>query len=164
MNEKNRTQILGENLAKIRKEKGISRKQLAEGIGVTVVSIGSYETGTKQPPLEKIFALANFLKVSVSDLIGEVNKGKESRLRHAMNLAVLADFHPLQLDDGSFLLEVSGKSKKISDTTFSQWLKEIKFDNADEFITAIETAEKNSIRHETIFKYAFENLMGLNDL
>lgn len=64
-------EILGANLRRICEEKGVSRKQLAEAVGVTEVSICGYETGRKLPPLDKIFVMADFLKVSVTSLTGD---------------------------------------------------------------------------------------------
>lgn len=69
--ERSRTQILGENLKRIRTEKNISRKELAENLGVGVDSVGLYENGKTLPPLDKIFELADYLQVSVASLTGE---------------------------------------------------------------------------------------------
>lgn len=71
MAEKTRAEILGENLLRIRKEKRYSRKELAEIARVTENNFGLYERGKILMPLDKIFALASFLKVSVTSLIGE---------------------------------------------------------------------------------------------
>lgn len=84
--EKTRAQILGENLERIRKEKGFSRKQLAEYLGVNVVAIGLYETGKREPPLDKIFKLATFFEISVSNLIGENDYNAE-----IPNIAAIVD-------------------------------------------------------------------------
>ena len=64
-------QVLGENLKRIRLEKGVSRKELAEKLGITEIAVGQYERGDRQPQLDKIFAAADFLKVSVVSLTGE---------------------------------------------------------------------------------------------
>ena len=66
-------QILGENLKRIRTEKGVSRKELADTVEITEVNFGKYERGERLPPLDKIFAIADFLKVSVASLTGENN-------------------------------------------------------------------------------------------
>ena len=71
MENKTRAEILGANLRRIREEKGVSRKQLAEAVGVTEVSISGYENGHKLPPLDKIFIMADFLESSIISLTGD---------------------------------------------------------------------------------------------
>lgn len=73
MAEKSRATILGENLKRIRKEKKISRQELAEETGIAANMIGEYETGRKLPPLDKIFILADSLEVSIVSLTGDNN-------------------------------------------------------------------------------------------
>lgn len=69
--EKSRAEILGANLRRIREEKGVSRKQLAEATGITYPMISEYEAGKKLPPLDKIFVLANSLETSIISLTGD---------------------------------------------------------------------------------------------
>jgi transcriptional regulator with XRE-family HTH domain len=60
----------GENLAKIRKLKGITQKELADKIGATQRMISHYESKVKSPPLKYIILIADALKVSVDTLLG----------------------------------------------------------------------------------------------
>lgn len=62
---------LGKNLKRVRTEKGVKRQEIADLLGVSVVTIGTYEIGTKLAPLDKIFRIADYLKVSVATLTGE---------------------------------------------------------------------------------------------
>ena len=87
---------LGANLRRIRESKNITRKQLAEAIGVSEVSIGGYENAHKLPPLDKIFAMADFLDVSTADLTGETRKTADKiifgyRLQRAKKMMVYLD-------------------------------------------------------------------------
>lgn len=70
-NVKNVRYFFADNLERIRKEKGITYEELAEYIGVSVQAVRQYEKALKLPPIDKIFEIANYLKVSVTALIGE---------------------------------------------------------------------------------------------
>lgn len=48
----------------------MSRKELAAILGVSVASIGFYETGRNEPDLQKLVTIAAALHVSVDDLLG----------------------------------------------------------------------------------------------
>lgn len=60
---------LGEKLKTSRVRCGLSRKQVAELIGVSVGIIGLYETGDRLPSLTVIMKLAAHYKVSVDYLL-----------------------------------------------------------------------------------------------
>ena len=62
-----------EILRTLRKQKGISMKQLGETIGVAEPTISAYENGRNEPPLDILCALADFYDVSLDLLV----RGKE---------------------------------------------------------------------------------------
>lgn len=62
-----------DNLAEYREQAHISRKELAKLLGVSVASIGFYETGRNEPDLQKLVTIAAALHVSVDDLLGHHN-------------------------------------------------------------------------------------------
>ena len=59
----------GENLRRIRKEKGLTQKQLAELITVTHSSISEWETGDKYPQIIWIYEIASKLGVQPEELV-----------------------------------------------------------------------------------------------
>lgn len=61
--------FLGEKLKKLRQAAGVSRKQLADYLGVSVVVVGQYERGERNPRQEKVTALADFFNVLPTELI-----------------------------------------------------------------------------------------------
>ena len=61
----------GENLQKLRKEKGISQEQLAEQLGVTRQSVSKWESGASYPEMEKIVALCNIFHCDMNVLINK---------------------------------------------------------------------------------------------
>lgn len=59
------------NLAKIRKEKGMTQEALANKVGVLNTSICNYETGIREPGLDTLKKLATALEVTVDELLRE---------------------------------------------------------------------------------------------
>lgn len=64
-----RTMKLGELLAKLRKERGILQKELANYLNVTVATISNYEKGVHAPDYETLVKLADFFDVSTDYLL-----------------------------------------------------------------------------------------------
>lgn len=60
----------GQRLALLRKEKGITQKELAERLGVTQSMISDYENGVMRLHSELIAQLTTILGVSSDDLLG----------------------------------------------------------------------------------------------
>lgn len=60
---------VGENIKRIRKEKGITQKELGERLGgISQQQIGQWENGDKNPKFETIMKLASALGCSVREL------------------------------------------------------------------------------------------------
>ena len=59
----------GEFLAKLRKERGILQKELANYLNVTVATISNYEKGVHSPDLNTLVKLADFYGVSTDYLL-----------------------------------------------------------------------------------------------
>lgn len=168
---KDRKQIMGENLERIRKAQGISRKTLAELGGMTEVGYGAYERGIKALPLEKIFLYADFLKVPVIDLIGESSETSgceylEYRLRRAIKLANLAKFSIYPLNNGTVEMEMYDKrefNKNLnadeSGVVFTQWSRVIPIKSIGDFVRIIEKAQEFAIKENITFDNAIKNLL-----
>lgn len=61
---------IGENIRRIRKERGLTLKQLGDEVGVSEAYIRAYETGRRNPKLKSLEALAKALHVNVEALTG----------------------------------------------------------------------------------------------
>ena len=61
----------GENLQKLRKERGISQEQLAEQLGVTRQSVSKWESGASYPEMDKIVAICNIFHCDTDVLINK---------------------------------------------------------------------------------------------
>lgn len=58
-----------ENLAYLRKQKGLSQSELSEKIGMSRAVAGLYETGKREPTLSNLAEIAQILEVSIDDLL-----------------------------------------------------------------------------------------------
>ncbi|MBR2045915.1 MAG: helix-turn-helix domain-containing protein [Agathobacter sp.] len=62
--------VIGEKISTLRKEKGMTQKELAEKLCVTDKSVSKWETGVHFPDIAIMEQLANELGITVSDLLG----------------------------------------------------------------------------------------------
>ena len=60
--------IIGENIRKIRRSKGLTQKQLGELCGINESNIGKYERGEQDPKTQTLCKIAKALSVDVTDL------------------------------------------------------------------------------------------------
>lgn len=63
-------EIVGSNIAKRLKELGMTRKRLAEEVGVSQNSISGYIRGKQLPKFEKLYDISVALKTTISELTG----------------------------------------------------------------------------------------------
>ena len=169
---KTRAKIFGENLERIMKEKRISRKELANVLGVSVPAIFTYIHGVKQPALDKIFTIANFLEVSVSSLIGENNYNNfsysnideiifEYRYSHALNLANAANFDIQEYRNG-YSVSIPATFQHVeNDGTISviSGIEIYKIKDRFSLVRIIEIAEMQAIKLNTPIQETFKSLM-----
>lgn len=60
----------GKTLSRFRKIKGLTRKALAAEMGLSEVTIASYENGLRQPNFSILFRLTDFFNVTIDELLG----------------------------------------------------------------------------------------------
>ena len=61
-----------QNLRKLRKAKRVSQTELADYLGISQRTISHYENGTAEPSLSCLWQIADYLNVSLDDLLGRV--------------------------------------------------------------------------------------------
>ncbi len=66
-----RNMTIGENIRKIRKEKGLTQKELGERLGITQSAIGQFENDKTCPTVITILRIADALNVEFSDITGK---------------------------------------------------------------------------------------------
>ena len=57
-------------LTNIRRSKGFTQKQVADGIGISEVGLQNYENGRRKPAFDVLISLADFYDVSIDYLVG----------------------------------------------------------------------------------------------
>lgn len=62
-----------ERLQILRDDKGFTQKHLGEVLNISVSTISHYENGTREPNIEILIQLAQFLGVSVDYLVGNTD-------------------------------------------------------------------------------------------
>jgi transcriptional regulator with XRE-family HTH domain len=62
-------QILGRNIQKLRKEKGLTQEQLAEKATLSLTSVAYIESGYNFPAFETMYKISQVLGVKIKDLI-----------------------------------------------------------------------------------------------
>lgn len=60
-------------IAELRIAKGLTQAQLAEIFGWSQQSVQTWETGSRNPPLEKLLQLADYFAVSIDFLLGRTD-------------------------------------------------------------------------------------------
>ena len=63
---------INEIIREKRRESGLTQKQLAERIGVTVKAVSRWETGASEPSTTNLLALAKLYGVSAGELLRDV--------------------------------------------------------------------------------------------
>ena len=66
---------LGALIKKLRKEKGLTLKKLADRIGVSEATVSKYESNLCTPSLDKMRSLASIFNVSMDTLFGMPQQG-----------------------------------------------------------------------------------------
>ena len=165
LNDKQLKAQFGENLFALRKKKGLTRKQLAEILNVSEVSVGSYERGLRQPNFEMLFRIASFFEVSLDNLLGYSDVAlnisvKKYRLGNAIKLlstigAIYADkendTYAIQVYnlEGKFQTDEKGIVKRVDgkDT--------MAFGGANDLIYFVENVQREATFSNKTFKVAF---------
>lgn len=62
--------MFAERLKTLREERAVSQKELAHALDVAQSAVGNWESGARQPNLDRIRQLASFFEVSVGYLLG----------------------------------------------------------------------------------------------
>lgn len=77
---KNYNQKIGSYLAKQRRAKKITQKQLAEKMGVTKTAVSYWETGKRTIYAEQMLEYCDTIGIDASDLVASVTGKNDARL------------------------------------------------------------------------------------
>ena len=70
--------MLGENIQKLRRSKGLSQEELAIKLNVVRQTVSKWEKGLSVPDSEMLIKIADVFEVSVSKLLGETVEEKDT--------------------------------------------------------------------------------------
>ncbi len=87
---------IGNNIRKIRRERGLSLEQMAELTGVSKAMIGQIERGDSNPTVAILWKIANGIKVSFSSLVEK--PANQVSIIHYKNV------QPVQEDSGKYIV------------------------------------------------------------
>lgn len=84
-------QIIGENLAKLRERRGLTRGDIAEGVSVTNQTVAAWESGRHGPSVDLLMKICELLGVTPNDLVYEESSRVSSREKKEPVLRVQKD-------------------------------------------------------------------------
>ena len=90
--------MFGKNIKELRKERGLTQKQLADVIGVTQGAIYFWEKEINEPTVGYILKLAEFFQVSVDDLLSYAPISATNSTKSAKMVALFNSLSPKKQD------------------------------------------------------------------
>lgn len=93
-NERTLKENIQKNLIFYRKLRNITQKQLADGIRVAATTLSGWERGVATPDIDTLFAICNFLQVSLSDICGIISE-EDTSLVTIEEKKLLVDYQKL---------------------------------------------------------------------
>lgn len=74
--------FIGENLKRLRKEKGLTQEQLAERLNVSFQAVSKWECGDGYPDIVMLPSIAQIFGVSLDELVGMQKYAATKRLKN----------------------------------------------------------------------------------
>ena len=113
----NGNEKMGRFISEMRKEKGLTQKELAEQLGVTDKAVSKWERAVSSPDIGLLIPLAKILGVSAGELLGgeraersaeNMEKDTEDMVEEALNYSHRTSFLKRRKMQGLLLAGVSG--------------------------------------------------------
>ena len=98
---------LGENIRRLRREKGVTQETLADFLGVTFQSVSRWEREEGFPDIALLPSIASFFGISVDDLLGVCEDKNEQKINEYIEL-----YETARLKDLSAVLDEYEKAVK----------------------------------------------------
>lgn len=86
----------GKRLRKIREDRLLSQRALADGIGIETAQISRYERGVVMPNAETLIELATFLRVSIGKLLTGEEDGASAAGAPIRDISLLERFRDVE--------------------------------------------------------------------
>ncbi|MBZ0091591.1 MAG: helix-turn-helix domain-containing protein [Sulfuricellaceae bacterium] len=71
--------VLGNRIARLRKDRHLTQAQLAETLGISQPTMNAYELGQRRVPVSALPVLARALGAGLEDMLGETNTATRKR-------------------------------------------------------------------------------------
>lgn len=118
-------QILGNTIARLRKEKGLTQEQLASELNISYQAVSKWENGVSSPDLSNIKRLAEIFDVSIDELFGLTVQAEREELAASADLSDIKEAKPETeqiadeaeacQEDSQTVLSASFRTQKIFD-------------------------------------------------
>jgi transcriptional regulator with XRE-family HTH domain len=119
--------VMGENIRRIRKSKGLTMKDLGKAIDISEQGVGNYERGDREPSIDIISKIAAALGVSVTELIGASEDNNPVK-----NLSRLAKVELSQIMSSEDLNDMTKEKLLLIDSQINQLVRQ----SDNEFLAA----------------------------
>lgn len=106
---------VGENIKKIRKEKGLTQKELGKLCGMSEAQIGQYENGLRNPKMETLEKIANALDISYFELLDISETTKESNIQKITLNVEITNIIIKETKKAEKLIELLKEAKSLAD-------------------------------------------------
>jgi transcriptional regulator with XRE-family HTH domain len=98
--------IVAENITRLRKELSLSQRELAEKLGISQRSLGTYEVARNSLPISLLPVFAQFFNISVEELLNHPTKNIDGRTRSARILKSLEAMETMPEKDQVLVLSM----------------------------------------------------------
>ena len=107
--------IFGERLKSLRKEKGLSIRDIASETGISRSSIEAYEKGKRKPKFEAVEALANFFNVQTDYLLGTNEEQMKKERKNEMKKGLTDEQVEMEIKrlENSPLVKLARKEERV---------------------------------------------------
>lgn len=127
---------LGDKLKDLRIKKSLLQRDVAEGVGISIVMVSQYESGKKKPSRETAIKLADFYNVDISYLLTDATSTLTKR--DQKDVAKTLEKVMLDLQDGEnsplfYGDKMSDSDIEILKSTLGNALEIIKLKNKDKY-------------------------------
>lgn len=121
---------IGQKLKKFRRDKDLTQEEVAKHLGISFQSISKWERGDGYPDITMLPALANYLEITVDELIGMdeiAASGKQNAMnrtweenrqkgKHQENVTLMKDALKTYPNNARFLVQLSSSLERLEGT------------------------------------------------
>ena len=92
-------------LTEIRRQEGITQKQLATALNVSSGNLCDWEKGRSEPDIARLIEIADYFNISLDALVGRETAVKEDNTQNDLKVRLLTCYNKLSDDGKEKLIE-----------------------------------------------------------